>query len=84
MDEPSTGAADGWSGAHCGFGAWCRPFDRGKAEAAVLGAARELLPEDRPANFVAAVDNRYFPLKPGTAFHYKVSKARPRKSTTWS
>jgi hypothetical protein len=27
-----------------------------------------------PANFVAAVHNRYFPLKPGTAFHYKGSK----------
>src|SRR6266550_9053859 len=23
-----------------------------------------------PANFVARVDNRYFPLKPGTAFHF--------------
>ena len=28
-------------------------------------------PSIDPANFVAAVDNRYFPLKPGTAFHYK-------------
>jgi len=27
-------------------------------------------PKIDPANFVAAVDNRYFPLKPGTAFHY--------------
>lgn len=24
-----------------------------------------------PANFVAKVDNRYFPLKPGTGFHYQ-------------
>jgi len=24
-----------------------------------------------PANFVEAIDNRYFPLEPGTAFHYK-------------
>ena len=24
-----------------------------------------------PANFVGTVDNRYFPLKPGTAFHYE-------------
>jgi hypothetical protein len=24
-----------------------------------------------PADFVAAIDNRYFPLKPGTSFHYK-------------
>lgn len=24
-----------------------------------------------PANFVTTIDNRYFPLQPGTAFHYK-------------
>jgi hypothetical protein len=28
-------------------------------------------PSIDPANFVATIDNRYFPLKPGTAFHYK-------------
>jgi hypothetical protein len=28
-------------------------------------------PSIDPANFVATVDNRYFPLKPGTGFHYK-------------
>ena len=28
-------------------------------------------PSIDPANFVATVDNRYFPLKPGTAFHYR-------------
>jgi hypothetical protein len=28
-------------------------------------------PSIDPANFVAAVDNRYWPLKPGTAFHFK-------------
>jgi hypothetical protein len=28
-------------------------------------------PSIDPANFVATVDNRYWPLKPGTAFHYK-------------
>ncbi|MET0714602.1 MAG: hypothetical protein ABWY57_06785 [Mycetocola sp.] len=27
-----------------------------------------------PANFVATVDNHYFPLKPGTAFHYGGTK----------
>ena len=27
-------------------------------------------PRIDPANFVARVDNRYFPLEPGTAFHY--------------
>src|SRR5262245_11774545 len=28
-------------------------------------------PDIDPANFVARIDNRYFPLKPGTAFHYQ-------------
>jgi hypothetical protein len=28
-------------------------------------------PKIDPANFVTSVDNRYFPLKPGTTFHYK-------------
>src|SRR4051812_18628221 len=27
-------------------------------------------PSIDPANFVAGIDNRYFPLKPGTGFHY--------------
>jgi hypothetical protein len=28
-------------------------------------------PSINPANFVARIDNRYFPLKPGTHFHYR-------------
>jgi hypothetical protein len=28
-------------------------------------------PQIDPANFVARIDNRYFPLVPGTAFHYR-------------
>ena len=28
-------------------------------------------PSIDPANFVGAIDNRYFPLKPGTGFHYR-------------
>jgi len=28
-------------------------------------------PNIDPANFVAQIDNRYFPLKPGTGFHYQ-------------
>jgi hypothetical protein len=28
-------------------------------------------PKIDPSNFVASIDNRYFPLKPGTAFHYE-------------
>jgi hypothetical protein len=31
-------------------------------------------PSIDPANFVATIDNRYFPLEPGTAFHYKGAK----------
>src|SRR4051794_6969998 len=27
-------------------------------------------PKIEPANFVATIDNRYLPFKPGTAFHY--------------
>jgi hypothetical protein len=33
-------------------------------------------PKIDPANFVAAVDNRYFPLRPGTAFHYNGFKGK--------
>lgn len=29
------------------------------------------LPSIEPANFVATIDNRYFPLRPGTGFHYR-------------
>jgi hypothetical protein len=33
----------------------------------------------RPANFVDTVDNPYWPLEPGTAFHFKgVSGATPQ------
>ena len=28
-------------------------------------------PAINPANFVSGIDNRYFPLKPGTGFHYR-------------
>jgi hypothetical protein len=31
-------------------------------------------PSIDPANFVATIDNRYFPLVPGTAFHYRGTK----------
>jgi hypothetical protein len=31
-------------------------------------------PSIDPANFVATIDNRFFPLKPGTGFHYKGRK----------
>src|SRR5262245_496416 len=36
-------------------------------------------PSIDPADFVATIDNRYFPLEPGTAFHYKgVEDGKPR------
>jgi hypothetical protein len=34
------------------------------------------LPKIDAADFVAAVDNRYFPLKPGTAYHFKGVRGR--------
>src|SRR5262245_1297160 len=33
-----------------------------------------------PANFVSKIDNRYFPLLPGTAFHYRGTKEGTRQS----
>lgn len=33
-------------------------------------------PSIHPANFVARIDNRYFPLKPGTGFHYAGLKGK--------
>jgi hypothetical protein len=47
----------------------------GSEEAAIQPPSWELKgsykPSIDPADFVATIDNRYFPLKPGTAFHYK-------------
>jgi hypothetical protein len=37
-------------------------------------------PKIDPANFVATIDNPYFPLKPGTAFHYKGTKEGTRQT----
>jgi hypothetical protein len=36
-------------------------------------------PSIDPANFVRRVDNRYFPLKPGTRFHYVGHKGKTRQ-----
>jgi hypothetical protein len=44
------------------------------AGAPVLGADGRYAPTIDPANFVATIDNRYFPLIPGTAFHYTGTK----------
>jgi hypothetical protein len=33
--------------------------------------AKPYKPTIDPANFIATIDNRYWPLKPGTTFHYK-------------
>ena len=35
-----------------------------------------------PANFVCTIDNRYFPLKPGTGFHYKGVRGDARRRPT--
>jgi hypothetical protein len=37
-------------------------------------------PSIDPANFVRTVDNRYFPLKPGTRFHYVGHKGKTRQT----
>jgi hypothetical protein len=36
-------------------------------------------PEIDPANFVGKVDNRYWPLKPGTAYHYRGVRGKTRQ-----
>ena len=62
-----------------GCGSSSAPKSSSKATPATsrLSAARlapiqgRYSPSIDPANFVAAVDNRYFPLKPGTGFHYQ-------------
>lgn len=36
-----------------------------------------------PANFVTAIDNEYFPLKPGTAFHYKGYSGETSQTDDW-
>ena len=37
-------------------------------------------PSIDPANFVTTIDNRFFPLKPGTGFHYKgVREGTPQR-----
>jgi hypothetical protein len=36
-------------------------------------------PSIDPANFVRTIDNRYFPLKPGTRFHYVGHKGKTRQ-----
>ena len=50
------------------------------------GAARSYSPTIDPANFVTTIDNRYFPLMPGTGFHYKgvAENGTTRRPTTWS
>src|SRR2546427_12912900 len=47
------------------------------AMASVAAAERRVAgssPEINPANFVDKVDNRYFPLRPGTTFFYEGKK----------
>jgi hypothetical protein len=41
-------------------------------------------PSIKPADFVATIDNRYFPLAPGTTFHFRDTATRLRRRTTSS
>ena len=61
-------ATIGWVGAAAGTS----PVARSAAPAPPGWVLRgRYSPVIVPANFVAKVDNRFFPLEPGTAFHYK-------------
>ena len=65
-------------GAACGCGSSGSPTTTSSSTSTSAPAASDLAPihgtyspSIDPANFVGAVDNRWFPLKPGTTFHYK-------------
>src|SRR5689334_21020882 len=65
-------------GVACGCGSSGKASTDPSAATASTGSAPELAPIHGtyaptidPADFVRGVDNRYFPLKPGTTFHYK-------------
>jgi hypothetical protein len=78
--KPATIVLAALVGVACGCGssgkaATTSPSDGANAS---VGSAPELAPihgtyapKIDPANFVSGVDNRWFPLKPGTKFHYK-------------
>jgi hypothetical protein len=45
--------------------------ERGASASALAPIHGTYAPKIDPANFVATIDNRYFPLVPGTGFHYR-------------
>ena len=45
--------------------------ERGASASALAPIHGKYAPKIDPANFVATIDNRYFPLVPGTGFHYR-------------
>jgi hypothetical protein len=66
------------AGVGCGCGSSSDPSTTSSSASASTGSAPALAPihgtyepKIDPASFVRRVDNRYFPLKPGTAYHYK-------------
>jgi hypothetical protein len=72
------------AGVVLGVGTGCGSSDKSSSQASTTASATaaqsaaslapihgNYAPKVDPANFVATVDNRYFPLKPGTAFHFK-------------
>src|SRR5207247_10387686 len=61
-------------GISCGSSGGGRPSSTSAATTSASSLAPiqgNYSPSIDPANFVATVNNRYWPLKPGTAFHYR-------------
>src|SRR5439155_22041609 len=62
-----------------GLGGGCGASSRGRTSSTAARQSASALapihgtysPSIDPANFVATVDNRYWPLEPGTGFHYQ-------------
>src|ERR1043165_2325955 len=66
------------AGVGCGCGSSSDPSTTSPSASASTGSGPPpapihgtYAPKIDPASFVRRVDNRYFPLKPGTAYHYK-------------
>src|SRR6266536_4976513 len=72
-----------------GFGSSCGSSGGGSPSpttAATTSASRlapihgSYSPSIDPSNFVATVDNRYWPFKPGTGFHYQGVRGQTRQT----
>ena len=64
-------AALGLAGLAVAAGAATAGSSRGPSPSVLAPIHGPYHPKIDPANFVRSIDNRYFPLKPGTAFHYQ-------------